>query len=59
MPNMVFTIDPMINIGRYESRILADRWTAVTVDGSLSAQWEHTMVVTDNGVAVLTASAKQ
>ncbi len=59
MPNMVFTIEPMINIGRYESRILADRWTAVTVDGSLSAQWEHTMVVTDDGVEILTVSAKE
>lgn len=55
MPNMVFTIEPMINAGRYQSRILSDRWTAVTVDGSLSAQWEHTMVVTEKGVEVLTA----
>lgn len=56
MPNMVFTIEPMINMGRYESRILADRWTAVTEDGSLSAQWEHTIHVTEEGAEVLTAS---
>lgn len=57
VPNMVFTIEPMINIGRYESRILADRWTAVTLDGSLSAQWEHTVLVTQSGVEVLTVSS--
>ncbi len=56
-PNMTLTIEPMINVGRFESRILADRWTAVTVDGSLSAQWEHTMLVTDTGVEVLTAES--
>ncbi|WP_089717660.1 methionyl aminopeptidase [Candidatus Entotheonella palauensis] len=56
-PNMTFTIEPMINSGRYESRILADRWTAVTVDGSLSAQWEHTILVTDTGAEVLTVSS--
>jgi methionyl aminopeptidase len=56
-PNMTITIEPMINTGRFESRILADRWTAVTVDGSLSAQWEHTIRVTDTGVEVLTVSA--
>ena len=55
-PNMTFTIEPMINAGRYESRILADRWTAVTVDGSLSAQWEHTLLVTETGCEVLTVS---
>lgn len=53
-PGMVFTIEPMINIGKAKSRILADRWTAVTVDGSLSAQWEHTMAVTETGVEILT-----
>ncbi len=54
-PNMVFTIEPMINAGRFESRILADKWTAVTEDGSLSAQWEHTVRVTPSGVEVLSA----
>jgi methionyl aminopeptidase len=45
----------MINIGGYECKILDDGWTAVTKDGALSAQWEHTMLVTKNGVEVLTA----
>ncbi len=53
-PNMVFTIEPMINAGSYECRILADGWTAVTKDGSLSAQWEHTLCVTETGVDILT-----
>jgi len=52
---MVFTIEPMINMGSYECRILGDGWTAVTADGSLSAQWEHTLLVTDSGVEILTA----
>ena len=53
--NMIFTIEPMINIGDYKCKILADGWTAVTIDGSLSAQWEHTLLVTSSGVEVLTA----
>ena len=52
--DMVFTIEPMINMGRAESRILGDGWTAVTIDGSLSAQWEHTIHVTADGFDVLT-----
>ena len=52
--NMVFTIEPMINMGSYECRILGDGWTAVTADGSLSAQWEHTLLVTGSGVEILT-----
>ncbi|MFN2286444.1 MAG: type I methionyl aminopeptidase [Anaerolineae bacterium] len=55
VPGMVFTIEPMINIGDYQVRTLSDGWTAVTVDGSLSAQWEHTVLVTEDGVEVLTA----
>lgn len=55
VPNMVFTIEPMINTGRYETRLLPDRWTAVTSDGSLSAQWEHTILVTESGAEPLTA----
>ncbi|HOT93383.1 MAG TPA: type I methionyl aminopeptidase [Anaerolineae bacterium] len=55
VPGMVFTIEPMINIGTYEVRTLSDGWTAVTADGSLSAQWEHTVLVTAEGVEVLTA----
>ena len=53
--NMVFTIEPMINMGSYECKILGDGWTAVTADGSLSAQWEHTLLVTDSGAEILTA----
>ncbi|HOO71032.1 MAG TPA: methionyl aminopeptidase [Spirochaetota bacterium] len=55
VPGMTFTIEPMINAGRHESRLLKDGWTAVTIDGSLSAQWEHTIVVTEEGVEILTA----
>jgi len=54
-PNMVFTIEPMINVGTYEARVLDDGWTTVTADGKLSAQWEHTVRVTADGVEVLTA----
>jgi len=54
VPNMVFTIEPMINSGKYDTRLLSDNWTALTVDGSLSAQWEHTLRVTESGVEILT-----
>ena len=54
VPNMVFTIEPMINIGGYHATVLEDGWTAVTTDGSLSAQWEHTVRVTEDGVEVMT-----
>lgn len=53
---MTFTIEPMINVGKSYMKLLSDGWTAVTRDKSLSAQWEHTMVVTDTGVEVLTVS---
>jgi len=53
-PGMVFTIEPMINLGKKECEILKDGWTAVTKDRSLSAQWEHTVLITDSGVEVLT-----
>jgi methionyl aminopeptidase len=56
-PGMTFTIEPMINAGRREIRELADGWTIVTKDHSLSAQWEHTVLVTDAGFEVLTLSA--
>ncbi|WP_374675742.1 type I methionyl aminopeptidase [Ideonella sp.] len=52
---MVFTIEPMLNAGRREIRELADGWTVVTRDGSLSAQWEHMVAVTASGFEVLTA----
>ena len=54
IPGMVFTIEPMINLGRPDLYILEDDWTAVTEDGSLSAQFEQTLVVTDDGVESLT-----
>ncbi len=54
---MIFTIEPMINAGRREIRELADGWTIVTKDHSLSAQWEHTVLVTETGFEVLTVSA--
>lgn len=53
-PGMTFTIEPMINLGRHHTRLLRDNWTVVTKDGSLSAQWEHTLLVTDRGVEILT-----
>ena len=53
---MLFTIEPMINAGRREIRQLADGWTVVTRDHSLSAQWEHSVLVTDSGYEVLTVS---
>jgi methionyl aminopeptidase len=51
---MTFTIEPMVNVGGYEVEVLEDDWTAVTKDGSLSAQFEHTVLVTPDGVEVLT-----
>jgi methionyl aminopeptidase len=57
-PGMIFTIEPMVNAGRREIRELADGWTIVTKDHSLSAQWEHTVLVTDTGHEVLTVSAQ-
>jgi methionyl aminopeptidase len=56
-PGMTFTIEPMINAGKPEIRQLADGWTVVTKDHSLSAQWEHTVLVTEAGYEVLTVSA--
>lgn len=51
---MCFTIEPMINAGTHKLKVLKDQWTAVTKDRKLSAQWEHTLLVTANGVEVLT-----
>lgn len=56
-PGMIFTIEPMINAGRREIKELGDGWTIVTKDRSLSAQWEHTVLVTEAGFEVLTVSA--
>ena len=55
-PGMTFTVEPMVNAGKKETRVQADNWTVVTNDGSLSAQWEHTVLVTDTGYEVLTMS---
>ena len=52
---MVFTIEPMINLGHFATEVLDDDWTVVTADGSLSAQFEHTVLVTETGCEVLTA----
>ena len=55
LPGMFFTIEPMINLGKKGVRVLSDRWTAVTIDGMLTAQFEHTLMVTEEGIEVLTA----
>lgn len=55
--NMIFTIEPMINAGKAAIRELADGWTIVTKDHSMSAQWEHTILVTESGFEVLTVSS--
>ena len=57
VPGMIFTIEPMINIGRREIREMPDGWTIVTKDRSLSAQWEHSVLVTDTGYEIMTLSA--
>ena len=54
VPGMTFTIEPMVNAGKRHVRLLPDQWTVVTKDHSLSAQWEHTILVTDSGYEVLT-----
>jgi methionyl aminopeptidase len=51
---MVFTIEPMINEGAWKTKLLDDGWTAVTADGKLSAQFEHTIAITDRGTEILT-----
>jgi methionyl aminopeptidase len=55
---MAITIEPMINLGSAEIRMLDDGWTVVTADGSLSAQFEHTVIVTKDGCEVLTPSPR-
>ena len=56
---MIFTIEPMINLGKRHVKILPDGWTAVTKDRSLSAQWEHTLLVTDTGFEILTLRTEE
>ena len=57
-PGMTFTIEPMINAGKYDVKVLNDGWTAVTKDKSSSAQFEHTVGITENGYEIFTESAK-
>ena len=57
-PGMTFTIEPMINAGKFDVKILNDGWTAVTKDKSLSAQFEHTLGITENGYEIFTESDK-
>ena len=57
-PGMTFTIEPMINAGKYDVKMLNDGWTAVSKDKSLSAQFEHTIGITENGYEIFTESAK-
>jgi methionyl aminopeptidase len=54
-PGMTFTIEPMINVGLPEVEVGSDGWTATTIDDTLSAQYEHTLLVTESGVEILTA----
>jgi methionyl aminopeptidase len=54
-PGLVVAIEPMVNVGGWRTRVLGDQWTVVTADGSLSAHFEHTIAVTDDGPEVLTA----
>ncbi len=56
-PGMAFTIEPMVNAGKRHVKLLRDEWTVVTKDHSLSAQWEHTILITDTGYEVLTLGA--
>ncbi|HZD79007.1 MAG TPA: type I methionyl aminopeptidase [Actinomycetota bacterium] len=56
-PGLVIAVEPMVNVGGWETRVLADHWTVVTADGSLSAHFEHTIAVTEDGREVLTARA--
>jgi methionyl aminopeptidase len=53
-PGMTFTIEPMINEGTYEWVLLPDGWTVITADGALSVQFEHTLIITNNGPEILT-----
>jgi methionyl aminopeptidase len=59
VPNMTFTVEPMINAGKRHVKLLPDRWTVVTKDRSLSSQWEHTILVTETGCEVLTKRSEE
>lgn len=59
VPGMIFTIEPMVNAGKRFVKVLPDHWTVVTKDHSLSAQWEHTVLVTETGHEILTARSEE
>jgi methionyl aminopeptidase len=56
-PGLVVAIEPMVNVGTWRTRVMPDRWTVVTADGELSAHFEHTIAITDDGPEVLTDRA--
>jgi len=56
---MCFTIEPMVNVGTHKTRLMPDKWTVITQDRKLSAQWEHTLLVTETGVEVLTRRSEE
>jgi len=56
---MTIAIEPMINFGRKEVRVLADGWTTITADGSLSAHFEHTVLITETGCDIFTTQGKE
>ena len=58
-PGMTITVEPMVNAGKRDVKLLADGWTVVTKDHSLSAQWEHTVLITESGYEVLTLGAAE
>jgi len=58
-PGMIFTIEPMINAGKRHVKLMKDGWTVLTKDRSLSAQWEHTILVTEDGYEVLTKRSEE
>lgn len=58
-PGMIFTIEPMLNLGKSSTKKLGDGWTVVTKDRSLSAQWEHTILVTESGYEILTLRSEE
>lgn len=59
LEGMTFTIEPMVNAGKYHTKLLPDHWTVVTKDHTLSAQWEHTLLVTADGCEVLTRRVEE
>ena len=58
LDGMTFTVEPMLTLGGYDWFMWDDKWTVLTKDGSWAAQWEHTIVVTDDGVRILTSIPK-